>query len=128
VSTGLATRVHASDRCRIPGRGGFSQESKIGGADAVGALDGFCPVSDNPAAGAWTPPCGLPVIACIDSGPKVPAFRASRPALAPPKRELWRERRRAHRGGGASGPAGRLETVQKVLTDRASGQASGQAR
>ena len=38
-------------------------------------------------------------------------FRASRPALAPPQRE----RRRARRVGGASGPAGRLEDVQKFL-------------
>jgi hypothetical protein len=30
--------------------------------------------------------------------------------------ERQRERRRARRGGGAGGPAGRLETVQKVLT------------
>jgi hypothetical protein len=34
--------------------------------------------------------------------------------LAPPERERQRERRRARRGGGASGPAGRLETVQKA--------------
>jgi len=44
-------------------------------------------------------------------------FRASRPALAPPLRERQRELRRARRVGGASGPAGRLETVQKVCTD-----------
>jgi hypothetical protein len=44
-------------------------------------------------------------------------FRASRPALVRPERERQRERRPGRRGGGASGPAGRLEIVQKVLTD-----------
>ena len=45
-----------------------------------------------------------------------PAFRASRPALAPPwrERERERERRRARRGGGASGPAGRLDVHPRV--------------
>ena len=38
--------------------------------------------------------------------------RASRPALAPPQRERQRERTRARRGGGASGPAGRLDVIQ----------------
>ena len=43
-------------------------------------------------------------------------LRASRPASGPPERERQRERRRGRRVGGASGPAGRLEDVQKVLT------------
>jgi hypothetical protein len=54
------------------------------------------------------------------------AARRSRP-FAPADRRwrrrsgsVQRERRRARRGGGAGGPAGRLETVQKVCTDRAS--------
>ena len=42
--------------------------------------------------------------------------RASRAAFAPPLREPQREQWRARRVGGASGPAGRLEDVQKVLT------------
>jgi hypothetical protein len=36
---------------------------------------------------------------------------------APPLRERQRELRRARRVGGASGPAGRLETVQIICTD-----------
>ncbi len=54
---------------------------------------------------------------CVLSGPCF-VIRASRPALARPERERQRERRPGRRGGGASGPAGRLETVQKVLTRR----------
>jgi hypothetical protein len=54
--------------------------------------------------------------ACMSTAaPEFSAFHASRPALARPERERERERRRARRGGGASGPAGRLEDVQKVL-------------
>jgi hypothetical protein len=34
----------------------------------------------------------------------------------PSERERQRERRRGRPGGGASGPAGRLEDVKKVLT------------
>ena len=58
------------------------------------------------------------------SGP-VFVFRASRPALVRPERERQRERRPGRRGGGASGPAGRLETVQKVLTRGFQGRVPG---
>ena len=44
----------------------------------------------------------------VCSAARVYAFRASRPALAPPERERQRELRRARHVGGASGPAGRL--------------------
>lgn len=47
----------------------------------------------------------------LSAAPDPFAFRASRPALVRPEREPWRERRPGRRGGGASGPAGRLETV-----------------
>jgi hypothetical protein len=63
------------------------------------------------------PPAESPVTTVGQQRPQGFApFRASRPALARPERERQRERRRGRRGGGASGPAGRLETVQKVLT------------
>ena len=60
-------------------------------------------------------PAGTRETCYVLSGPCF-VFRASRPALVRPEREPWRERRPGRRGGGASGPAGRLETVQKVLT------------
>ena len=51
---------------------------------------------------------------CMLSGPFL-SFRASRPAFGAAVAERQRERRRARRVGGAGGPAGRLETVQKVV-------------
>ena len=54
-----------------------------------------------------------------DSGPKISAFRASRPALARPERERQRERRQGAEAAARAAPWGRLEDVQKVLTRRA---------
>ena len=48
------------------------------------------------------------------AAPRSVAFRASRPALARPSRERQRERRPGRRGGGASGPAGRLENRTEI--------------
>ena len=58
-------------------------------------------------------PAGTGETYCVLSGPCF-VFRASRPALVRPERERQRERRPGRRGGGACGPAGRLETVQRV--------------
>jgi hypothetical protein len=125
--TVLAARVHASDSCPHPWSGRFCQESKIGEADAVGALDGFCPTSDDTAAGAWTPPPAAEsqkLSVRQWRPPRIYTFAPADRRWRRRKRERQRERRRARRDGGASGPAGRLETVQKVLTGQAPGALS----
>jgi hypothetical protein len=65
ATTGLATRVHASDRChRLGGAGSVkvvfactftTQFDGCGCPAATDGLDGLCPALDNSAAGAWTP-------------------------------------------------------------------------
>src|SRR5579862_2924223 len=98
-----------------PCLGRFCQESKIGGADAVGALDRFCPASDNPAAGAWTlPPAERPTC-CTSMRPGISAF-------APADRR-WRRR-----SGSVSGSDGVRAVAEARAARRAALTASGYLR
>jgi hypothetical protein len=75
--------------------GGFGQESKIGEADAVGALDGFCPTPDNTAAGAWIPPAPNARITVV------PRRRSDNLRFSRQPTGVWRRR-----SGSASGSEG----------------------
>ena len=53
----LVTRVHAPDRCHIRGlRAGSVKSRRSAEPTPQALLTGSGPASDNPAAGAWTPP------------------------------------------------------------------------
>ena len=105
--------------------GGFDKGRRLIRLSAIGLPLGM------PASARYEPPRGFPCQ--IRRGPgrfgvearPVSVCRFFAPAdrrQAPSLRERQREQRRARRVGGASGPAGRLETVQKVLTGRCPNQ------
>ena len=93
VSTGLAARLHASDRCHFLGGAGFvkvvfacmltTQSNGCGCPAATDGLDGSFPALDTSAAGAWTTTPRLDLGNCSRStaARKSPPLRASRPAF-----------------------------------------------
>ena len=103
----------SSSRVRSPGSltGAvvLRSQTALTGSDRPGTI---------PAAGAGTPPPARVKLAVYQAA-RLPAFRASRPALARPERERQRERRPGRRGGGACGPAGRLDGL--VISHKSNG-------
>ena len=101
-----------------PRYGGFDKGRRLIRLPAIGLPP------DMPASARYEPPRGFPCQ--IRRGPgrwsriaarvRTSAFRASRPALGPSGVKLQRRAGRGRRVGGACGPAGRLEDVQKALT------------
>jgi hypothetical protein len=88
--------------------GRLCQESKIGVADAVGALDRFCPprtMTEREPARRALKHCVV-VKAVRPCGPELLVVAPADRRSGPPQREPWRERRRGRRVGGASGPVG----------------------
>ena len=93
-----------------PWTGRFCQGSKIGEADAEGALGRFCPAVDNSDSGSRAPPARrsdpLVTAVCQQRPGDLLLFAPADPrGLAGPERERQRERRLGRRVGGASGPA-----------------------
>ena len=98
--------------------GGFDKGRRLVRLPAIGLPLGM------PASARCESPRGFPCQ--IRRGPgrwsriaarvRTSAFRASRPALGPSGVKLQRRAGRGRRVGGACGPAGRLEDVQKALT------------
>ena len=103
-----ADRVAGFDKGRRPVRW-----SRIGLASSLPAL-----AQSGPPRGF---PCQIPLRPwnfSVNCDPEASSlFAPADRRQAPPRRERQRELRRARRVGGASGPAGRLEIVQKLCTE-----------
>ena len=115
---GLDCRVWSASRCLCADRA--TDSTRAGGPDACRRIGlALRPAWDELDEGRRKDPRVKSAVARsrgVQRGPsRTSLFAPADLRSAPPLRERQPELRRARRVGGASGPAGRLETVQKVL-------------